>query len=245
MAAWQIGGSHGGVRAGAVLGPLPVIYLFIVNNPGEAAQAKRRICALTIGHMTPPLTLAGNHGPALEIEALFDEYAIAESLDPKRARLLSQAILERARDTGLLQDSGLKDAADPAAALRHLDAWLCDLKDMRIADGLHVFGHSRSQPCVMQPSMHSRKRSRILRAARRWQPVAAERMRALIDRCGKRKKRRSSPRSMAALSRPDQVALHRADASMCSHGTQSLWLDPRAVPTRTAWKLAGAPQRKS
>jgi len=108
----------------AVLGPLPVIYLFIVNNPGEAAQAKRRICALTIGHMTPPLTLAGNHGPALEIEALFDEYAIAESLDPKRARLLSQAILERARDTGLLQDSGLKDAADPAAALRHLDAWL-------------------------------------------------------------------------------------------------------------------------
>ena len=67
----------------AVLGPLPIIYPFIVNNPGEAAQAKRRICALTIGHMTPPLTFAGSHGAALEIEALFDEYAIAESLDPK------------------------------------------------------------------------------------------------------------------------------------------------------------------
>src|SRR5205807_4481246 len=126
----------------AVLGPLPFIYPFIVNNPGEAAQAKRRISALTIGHMTPPLTQAGSHGAALEIEALFDEYAIAESLDPKRARLLAQAILARAKETGLFQDSGLKNGASPAVALRQLDAWLCDLKDMRIADGLHVFGQS-------------------------------------------------------------------------------------------------------
>jgi Asp-tRNA(Asn)/Glu-tRNA(Gln) amidotransferase A subunit family amidase len=117
----------------AVLGPLPVIYPFIVNNPGEAAQAKRRICALTIGHMTPPLTQAGSHGVGLEIEGLFDEYAIAESLDPKRARLLAQAILARAKETGLFQDSGLNDGAGPADALRQLDAWLCDLKDMRIA----------------------------------------------------------------------------------------------------------------
>ena len=80
---------------------MPVIYPFIVNNPGEAAQAKRRICAVTIGHLTPPLTLAGSHGAALEIEALFDEYASAESLDPKRARLLAQAILERAQGNRL------------------------------------------------------------------------------------------------------------------------------------------------
>ncbi|MGH6800691.1 MAG: cobaltochelatase subunit CobN, partial [Methylocella sp.] len=126
----------------AVLGAVPVIYPFIVNNPGEAAQAKRRICALTIGHLTPPLTQAGSHGIALEIEALFDEYAIAESLDPKRARLLAQAILARAKETGLFQDSGLKDGAGPDVALCRLDAWLCDLKEMRIADGLHVFGQS-------------------------------------------------------------------------------------------------------
>ena len=62
--------------------------------------------------------------------------------DPKRARFLAQAILERAGETGLLQDSELKDGAGPADALRQLDAWLCDLKDMRIADGLHVFGQS-------------------------------------------------------------------------------------------------------
>ena len=39
----------------AVIGALPVIYPFIVSNPGEAAQAKRRIAAVTIGHLPPPL----------------------------------------------------------------------------------------------------------------------------------------------------------------------------------------------
>ena len=82
------------------------IYPFIVNNPGEAAQAKRRICAIIIGHLTPPLTQAGVHGAAQEIEALFDEYASAEMLDPKRARLLAEAILDRAMETGLAQDCG-------------------------------------------------------------------------------------------------------------------------------------------
>ena len=67
----------------AVLGPVPLIYPFIVNNPGEAAQAKRRIAAVTVGHLTPPLTEAGSHAAAAELEGLFDEYADAQSLDPR------------------------------------------------------------------------------------------------------------------------------------------------------------------
>ncbi|HTG22123.1 MAG TPA: cobaltochelatase subunit CobN, partial [Reyranella sp.] len=51
----------------AVLGALPVIYPFIVNNPGEAVQAKRRLAAVTIGHLTPPLSAAGLHGPLAEL----------------------------------------------------------------------------------------------------------------------------------------------------------------------------------
>ncbi|MGH6848039.1 MAG: cobaltochelatase subunit CobN, partial [Methylocella sp.] len=168
----------------AVLGALPVIYPFIVNNPGEAAQAKRRICALTIGHMTPPLTQAGSHGAALEIEALFDEYAIAESLDPKRARLLAQAILARAKETGLFQDSGLKDGAGPCVALRQLDAWLCELKDMRIADGLHVFGQSPevslrdATVAALTQTLHP------VRDETGTRDNVATRIRELIDRCG-------------------------------------------------------------
>ena len=125
----------------ALLGPTPVIYPFIVNNPGEAAQAKRRISAVTIGHLTPPLTAAGPHGAALELEALFDEFAEAQALDPRRARLIAALILERGRDSGLLKECAADDKP-PDEALVALDAWLCDLKDMRVGDGLHVFGRS-------------------------------------------------------------------------------------------------------
>ena len=123
----------------ATLGPLPVIYPFIVNNPGEAAQAKRRIAAVTIGHLTPPLVEAGAYGAAHELEALFDEFSQAQSLDPRRARAIADLILERAGEAGLLRECEA-DGAEPDAALRKLDAWLCELKDMRIGDGLHVFG---------------------------------------------------------------------------------------------------------
>ena len=123
----------------SLLGPTPCIYPFIVNNPGEAAQAKRRNAALTLGHLTPPLIAAGAHGAAIELEALFDEYAAAETLDPKRAAIIARALVARARETGLAAEAGV-DLAVGQGALVALDAWLCDIKEMRIRDGLHVFG---------------------------------------------------------------------------------------------------------
>ena len=96
----------------ALLGPTPLIYPFIVNNPGEAAQAKRRNAAVTVGHMTPPLVEAGMHGAAVELEALLDEYAAADTLDPKRARLIARTILERA------DGSGSNSAGKPARRMR-------------------------------------------------------------------------------------------------------------------------------
>jgi cobaltochelatase CobN len=128
----------------ATLGPVPVVYPFIVNNPGEAAQAKRRIGAVTIGHMTPPLVEADTHGAAQELEALFDEFSQAQALDPRRARVIADLILERAGQTGLLGECEAV-GAEPDTALRKLDAWLCELKDMRIGDGLHVFGADSSR----------------------------------------------------------------------------------------------------
>ena len=124
-----------------LLGPTPVIYPFIVNNPGEAAQAKRRISAVTIGHLTPPLITAGSHGATLELEGLFDEFAEAQALDPRRARAIAALILEQGRESGLLKECAAEDKP-PEEALVALDAWLCDLKEMRIGDGLHVFGRS-------------------------------------------------------------------------------------------------------
>ena len=82
----------------AVIGPLPVIYPFIVSNPGEAAQAKRRIAAVTLGHLPPPLTSTALTGGAQELERLVDEYAIADGLDRRRRELLARLIVETARD---------------------------------------------------------------------------------------------------------------------------------------------------
>jgi cobaltochelatase CobN len=130
----------------AVLGPTPLIYPFIVNDPGEAAQAKRRVSAVTIGHLTPPLVDAALFDAAARIETLLDEYATAASLDPRRARLVADAILDEAERTALAAECGVTREDDIAETLARLDAWMCDLKEMRIGDGLHVFGRADGHP---------------------------------------------------------------------------------------------------
>ena len=119
---------------------LPVIYPFIVNNPGEAAAAKRRLGAVTIGHLTPPIRPAGIHGEAARLERLIDEYAAADGLDRRRTTLLRGEILDRAASAGLLDESGVPPGMPDDDALARLDAYLCDVKDLQIRDGLHVYG---------------------------------------------------------------------------------------------------------
>jgi cobaltochelatase CobN len=126
----------------AVVGPVPVIYPFIVSNPGEAAQAKRRIAAVTIGHLPPPLVTTGLTGDARELERLVDEYAQADGLDRRRRERLAQLIIDTAQRTGLARKAGLDAAAGSIDALRRIDAWLCDLKDLAVKDGLHVYGRA-------------------------------------------------------------------------------------------------------
>ena len=185
----------------AVLGPVPVVYPFIVNNPGEAAQAKRRIAGVTVGHLTPPLVEAGSHGATAELEALFDEYAEAQGLDPRRARLLAEAILDQAQTSGLAADCGLDPGQDPNAALARLDAWLCDLKEARIGDGLHVFGQDG-------PDGGSAELAGIIRALDgRFVP--------------------SGPSGSPARGRLDVLPT----------GRNLYTIDPRAVPTRTAYEI--------
>jgi cobaltochelatase CobN len=125
-----------------VTGALPVIYPFIVSNPGEAAQAKRRLAALTVGHLPPPLVDGGLSGDARELERLVDEYAQADGLDRRRRERLATLIVETAQRTGLAREAGVGTAFAPDEALRRIDAWLCDLKDLAIKDGLHIYGRA-------------------------------------------------------------------------------------------------------
>ncbi|NBA98173.1 cobaltochelatase subunit CobN [Pseudomonas sp. R5(2019)] len=130
----------------ALLGPMPNIYPFIVNDPGEGAQAKRRTQAVIIDHLMPPLTRAETYGPLRDLELLADEYYEAQLLDPRRARALQRDILALVRETHidreLALEGDLDSDADAAIWLPRLDTYLCDLKESQIRDGLHVFGES-------------------------------------------------------------------------------------------------------
>ncbi|MEO0771780.1 MAG: cobaltochelatase subunit CobN [Pseudomonadota bacterium] len=125
----------------AILGPMPHIYPFIVNDPGEGTQAKRRAQAVIIDHLTPPLTRAETYGPLRDLEALVDEYYEAAGIDPRRIDHLRREILSLTSTTGLDQDIGLT-GKDEDGDLAKLDAYLCELKEAQIRDGLHVFGVS-------------------------------------------------------------------------------------------------------
>ena len=122
------------------LGPLPHLYPFIVNDPGEGTQAKRRTSAVIIDHLTPPLTRAESYGPLADLEQLVDEFYEASGVDPRRLKVLRHEILTLCAATGIGADCGMDDTDDEEEALGYLDNYLCELKEMQIRDGLHIFG---------------------------------------------------------------------------------------------------------
>ncbi|MBL6596800.1 MAG: cobaltochelatase subunit CobN [Candidatus Puniceispirillum sp.] len=126
----------------AVLGAMPLIYPFIVNDPGEGAQAKRRISAVVLDHLTPPLTQADTHGVMARIESLMDEYFEAAGMDKNRSAALLSDILEQAERAGITTDCGIAKDDAPDEKLLKLDNFLCDLKELQIRDGLHIFGRN-------------------------------------------------------------------------------------------------------
>jgi cobaltochelatase CobN len=137
----------------ALLGATPVIYPFIVNNPGEAAAAKRRLGAVTIGHMTPPISAGKLPSGLHAIERMLDEYSVAEGLDPRRRERLARTIIDTARESGLDRDSGLTDAMTAREAVVRLDSFVCDVKTTLVADGLHIFGRAPAPPIGDQAAM--------------------------------------------------------------------------------------------
>jgi len=126
------------------LGPLPHLYPFIVNDPGEGAQAKRRAQAVILDHLTPPMTRAETYGPLQQLESLIDEYYEAQSLNPSRLSVIQEHITTLVRQENLHHDLGVDlDAAGPellSEFLTRADGYLCELKEAQIRDGLHIFG---------------------------------------------------------------------------------------------------------
>ncbi|UWS04873.1 cobaltochelatase subunit CobN [Phaeobacter inhibens] len=121
-------------------GPLPVAYPFIVNDPGEAAQAKRRIGAVTLGHLPPPLAQTNLPDGMARLESLLDEYSTADGLDPARRDRLIDSIRTEAQGTGVEADLGLTPDSCAAETITRIDAFVCDIKESQYGEGLHIFG---------------------------------------------------------------------------------------------------------
>jgi cobaltochelatase CobN len=127
----------------AALGCVPFFYPFVVNDPGEGAQAKRRAHAVVIDHLLPPMTRADTYDELARLEQLFDEYTQLQALDPTKLPELRERIWTLLRDAALDRDLGL--AAAPSEdefddVLVHVDGYLCELKDAQIRGGLHTLG---------------------------------------------------------------------------------------------------------
>ena len=138
-------GHVGRLRPDAAIGDLPLIYPFLVNDPGEGTQAKRRVHATLVDHLVPPMARAESYGDIARLEQLLDEHAQIAAMDPAKLPAIRAQIWTLIQAAKLDHDLGLDDRPHDAEFdefLLHVDGWLCEIKDAQIRDGLHVLGRA-------------------------------------------------------------------------------------------------------
>ncbi|MGP3939436.1 cobaltochelatase subunit CobN [Streptomyces sp. 6N106] len=154
----------------AALGDLPLVYPFLVNDPGEGTQAKRRVHATLVDHLVPPMARADSYGDIARLEQLLDEYAAISAMDPAKLPAIRAQIWTLIQAARLDHDLGLEDRPDDDGFddfLLHVDGWLCEVKDAQIRDGLHVLGTAPAGPARVNLVLA------ILRARQIWGGTSA------------------------------------------------------------------------
>lgn len=129
----------------AALGDLPLVYPFLVNDPGEGAQAKRRAHATIVDHLVPPMARAETYGDIARLEQLLDEHANIAAMDPAKLPAIRGEIWQLMHAAEMHRDLGLEEQPDDESFddfIMHVDGWLCEIKDAQIRDGLHVLGQA-------------------------------------------------------------------------------------------------------
>ncbi|MBM7366147.1 cobaltochelatase subunit CobN [Gordonia hydrophobica] len=129
----------------AAIADLPLIYPFLVNDPGEGAQAKRRAHATIVDHLVPPMARAESYGDIARLEGLLEEYDRINAMDPGKLAAIRGEIWQLMHAAEMHRDLGLDERPDDAAFddfLLHVDGWLCEIKDAQIRDGLHILGQA-------------------------------------------------------------------------------------------------------
>jgi cobaltochelatase CobN len=149
----------------AAIGNMPLIYPFLVNDPGEGAQAKRRAHATIVDHLVPPMARAESYGDIARLEGLMEEYDRISSMDPAKLPAIRGEIWQLMKAAELHRDLGLEERPeddDFDDFMLHIDGWLCEIKDAQIRDGLHVLGAAPEGEARVNLVLS------ILRAAQVW-----------------------------------------------------------------------------
>ncbi|GAA0207002.1 cobaltochelatase subunit CobN [Saccharothrix mutabilis subsp. mutabilis] len=136
-------GLSAGCGPDAALGDLPLVYPFLVNDPGEGTQAKRRVHATLVDHLVPPMARADSYGDIARLEQLLDEHGNIAAMDPAKLPAIRAQIWTLIQAAKLDHDLGIEDRPHDAEfdeLILHVDGWLCEVKDVQIRDGLHVLG---------------------------------------------------------------------------------------------------------
>lgn len=154
----------------AALGDLPLVYPFLVNDPGEGTQAKRRVHATLVDHLVPPMARADSYGDIARLEQLLDEHAQIAAMDPAKLPAIRAQIWTLIQAAKLDHDLGIEGRPEDEGFddfIMHLDGWLCEIKDVQIRDGLHVLGGAPTGPARVNLVLA------ILRARQIWGGTAS------------------------------------------------------------------------
>ncbi|VDC21201.1 cobaltochelatase subunit CobN [Pseudogemmobacter humi] len=206
----------------ALIAPIPVIYPFVVNDPGEAAQARRRLGAVTLGHLTPPLAVSGMPPALARLERMLDEYSTADGLDPARRDRLIATIRDEAQAAGVEADLDIPPDASPAEAIPRIDRFVCDVKESQFGEGLHIW--ARGTPVHLDPNTLGGPGADSPRPPMQGDPasITAERGALIAALSGK-------PVAPGPSGSP-----FRGRADVLPTGRNLYGTDPRAVPSRAA-----------
>jgi len=158
-------GLSAGCAPDAMLRDMPLVYPFIVNDPGEGTQAKRRAHAVIVDHLVPPMARADSYGDMARLEQLLDEHATVAALDPAKLPAVRAQIWSLVRAAQLHHDLGVEqqpEAAEFDDFVLHIDGYLCEVKDAAIRDGLHVLGEAPAGEALLNLVLV------VLRSAQVW-----------------------------------------------------------------------------
>jgi cobaltochelatase CobN len=221
----------------AALGDAPLVYPFVVNDPGEGVQAKRRAHAVIVDHLVPPMMRADTYDELAELEALLDEYARLEVLDPPKLPALAARIWSAVEAANLQADLNISERPtdeDIGELVQHIDGYLCEVKDIQIKDGLHILGRppeGEQLRGLVAAILHTEAGEDALAHPRAPELVekigrSSDELTAIVRALNGRHVE-SGPSGAPTRGRPDVLPTGRNFYSV----------DPRALPSELSWEV--------